>query len=95
MENESININRVNKPVDKEEFITALTETTEGKYKGLFEGIAKTITGKIDSQNELIEDQNEKIGGQNKLINKLSEQIEEIKQQNNRTFMDKIKDYFK
>lgn len=41
MENESVNISQVNKPVDKEEFVNALIEATEDKYRALFEGVAK------------------------------------------------------
>jgi excisionase family DNA binding protein len=106
MENESVNISQVNKPVDKEEFINAMVEATEGKYKALFEGIADNLSDKIDKQNELLKDykeqleeQNSKLDDQKELINQLSEQLEDIKKQNkekaDKSFIDKIKKLFK
>jgi uncharacterized coiled-coil DUF342 family protein len=78
MDNESVNISQVNKPVDKEEFINAMVEATEGKYKALFEGIADSINDKINQQNELIKNYNEELKelkGQNDELNKQTEQV--------------------
>jgi len=96
MENESVNISQINKPVDKDEFVNALIEATEDKYRALFERVAERITKKIDEQNEVIEDYKEEIKGlrtksdeigkQNRedkkeIINKLDKQQEIIEQQ--------------
>lgn len=96
MENESVNISQVNKPVDKEEFVNALIEATEDKYRALFEGAAKNIVDKIEQQNEQLESYKEELDelkGQNsdlnkqnkqdteKIINKLDKQQEIIEQQ--------------
>lgn len=61
MENESVNISQVNKPVDKEEFVNTLIEATEDKYKSLFEGIANNIIDKIEQQNEKLEGYEEEL----------------------------------
>lgn len=80
MENESVNISQVSKPVDKEEFVNYLIEATEGRNKALFEGIAENINNKIEQQNELIKNYNEELKelkGQNDELNKQTEQINE------------------
>lgn len=61
MENESVNISQVSKPVDKEEFVNTLIEATEDKYKSLFEGIANNIINKIEQQNEKLEGYEEEL----------------------------------
>jgi excisionase family DNA binding protein len=91
MDNESVNISQVNKPVDKEEFINALTEATEGKYKALFEGIADSITNKIDQQNKEIRQYKDQLEQQNDLIREMKEELKEIKDKQNKTIIESIK----
>jgi excisionase family DNA binding protein len=96
MENESVNISQINKPVDKDEFVNALIEATEDKHRSLFESVAKNIVDKIEQQNEKIEGYKEELDelkGQNsnfnkqskkdaeKIINKLDNQQKIIEQQ--------------
>jgi excisionase family DNA binding protein len=80
MENESVNISKVTKPVNKDEFVNSLIEATEDKYRALFEGIANNISDKIEQQNEQLEQYEEelkKLKEQNERFNKESEKNKE------------------
>lgn len=81
MENESINISHLNKPVNKDEFVDALIEATEDKYRSLFEGVAKNIIKKIDEQNEIIEEYKEEIKDLRTKSNEISKQNQENKEE--------------
>jgi hypothetical protein len=80
-ESEVIEVRQVNKPVDKEEFINELVEATESRNK-------QVINKAVDSINKKIEQQNE-------LILELKQEIKQQRKENNKSLVDKIKDFFK
>lgn len=81
MQKESVSVREVRKPVDKEEFINELVEATESRNK-------QVVNKAVDSINKKIEQQNE-------LILQLKQEIEQQRKENNKSLVDKIKDFFK
>lgn len=95
MEKDSIEIGQVSKPIDKEEFLNSVLEVTESNLKNLFQGLENNIAAKIESQNQQIEEYKQQLKRQNELIKDMKTELKEIKQQNNKTFLDKVKNIFK
>jgi len=80
IEKDSINIREVSKPVDKKEFINELIEATESRNKQLINNAVDNINKKFEQQNELIME--------------LKQEIEQQRKENNKSLVDKIKDFF-
>lgn len=95
MQKEAVNIREVKRPVDKKEFINELVEATESKNKQLVDKAVNNITDKIQQQNEQLQQQNEKLDQQQELIKKLSDQVDRLQQNQNKSLIDKIKQFFK
>lgn len=81
MQKESVSVREVRRPVDKEEFINELVEATGSRNK-------QVVNKAVDSINKKIEQQNE-------LILQLKQEIEQQRKENNKSLVDKIKDFFK
>jgi len=80
IEKDSINIREVSRPVDKKEFINELIEATESRNKQLINNAVDNINKKFEQQNELIME--------------LKQEIEQQRKENNKSLVDKIKDFF-
>ena len=95
MQKDSVNVREVKQPVDKEQLINELVEATEGRNKALIDKATDSIADKIEGQNKQLQQQNEQLKKQTELINKLSDQVDKLQQNQNKSFIDKIKDFFK
>jgi formate dehydrogenase maturation protein FdhE len=80
MQKESVNVREVSRPVDKKEFINELIEATESRNKQLINNAVDNINKKFEQQNELIME--------------LKQEIEQQRKENNKSLVDKIKDFF-
>lgn len=83
-EQEVVEVRQVNKPVNADELVNKLNKASK-----------ELIESKSDEIKKVINDQNKKIDQQTELIKNLSDQVEEMKKRQNKTFIDKLKDFFK
>lgn len=86
-----VDIQEVSRPISQEELKNTLIEAVEGKNKALFKG----IVDKIDKQQQTIDDYKEQLEQQNELMKDIKEELKDIKKKQNKSFIDKVKDFFK
>jgi len=84
-ENEIVNVREVNKPVDKETLINDLIDATESRNKELIDDAVDNINKNINKQNKQMQEQ----------ISKLTKKVEQLQQEKEKSFIDKLKDLFK
>ena len=92
---ESVDIVEVEENISKEKLIKAIQEAVNSQNKQVIEENVEKVSNKIEEQNKEIREQREQIQKQNEYIKNLSEEIKEIKNNQNISFLEKIKSLFK
>jgi len=87
-EKEVVEVREVNKPVAAEDLINQLLDKTRQQNKELIDQAAADVK-------KVITEQSSKIDKQQETISQLSEKLDRIEKRQNKSFIDKIKDYFK
>lgn len=85
-ENEVVEVQEINKQIDKEELINTLSEAVEGRQRALIEQATDSIKETMDRQNEQLERQNE-------LIEDLQKEVQQLRAEQNKNWLDKIRNY--
>lgn len=95
IENEVANIKEINKPITKDQFINELTEALDKRNKALVDEAVNKVAERIQGQEKAnMEDLKDKYDKQHKINKKLIDEIKELKELQQRSFIDKIKDFF-
>jgi uncharacterized coiled-coil protein SlyX len=87
-EKEVVEVREVNKPVAADELINKLLDKSKQQNKKLIDQAAADIK-------KVITEQSSKIDKQQETISQLSDKLDRIEKRQNKSFIDKIKDYFK
>jgi len=77
----------MNELVDKKDLLNVITEAVKGKNNEKIDCLMESITNKINHQNECIIEQN-------KYIETLKQEIKELKEQQNKSLIGRIRDLF-
>lgn len=85
---EVVEVREVNKPVAADELINKLLDKSKQQNKKLIDQAAADIK-------KVITEQSSKIDKQQETISQLSDKLDRIEKRQNKSFIDKIKDYFK
>jgi predicted component of type VI protein secretion system len=87
-EKEVVEVREVNKPVAADELINKLLDKSKQQNKKLIDQAAADIK-------KVITEQSSKIDKQQETISQLSDKLDRIEKRQNKSFIDKVKDFFK
>lgn len=87
-EKEVVEVREVNKPVAAEDLINQLLDKTRQQNKELIDQAAADVK-------KVITEQSSRIDKQQELIKSLSDQVQEMQQRQNKSFIDKVKDFLR
>jgi excisionase family DNA binding protein len=87
-ENEIIELRKVNKNIQVDDLVDKILEESEKKNREIVDQAAGDVK-------KVITEQSSKIDKQQETISQLSEKLDRIEKRQNKSFIDKIKDYFK
>jgi len=93
-EREVIELAEIDKPISKEVILNELTTALNEHNKALIDEAVNSIDDKLDRQESAIKKQNKAIDEQQETIKSLVDEIKELKELQQRTLFDKIKDIF-
>lgn len=87
-EKEVVEVREVNKPVAADELINKLLDKSKQQNKELIDQAAADVK-------KVITEQSSRIDKQQELIKSLSDQVQEMQQRQNKSFIDKVKDFLR
>jgi len=87
-EKEVVEVREVNKPVAADELINKLLDKSKQQNKELIDQAAADVK-------KVIIEQSSRIDKQQETINQLSDKLNRIEKRQNKSFIDKVKDFFK
>ena len=106
-ENEIMEFNHINRPIDKEKFINDLKIAMKERDEALIDDVVDKVANKLEEQQDAIKQDNEALieevadkvadkinQEQQKKNEKLVNEIEKLKELQQKTLFDKIKEFF-